>query len=159
VSTNLALRQQEIVEVVFEDKPVSDYMFRARLEILEAVLKDVPGVTLRDDERTPLTHLFAPGLYARKIEIPAYYVLTTGIHATEHIAVISKGSCLVATPEGVVRYEAGDTIITKIGTKRAIFVLEDLVWTTVHNIDASTPEEAINMIEYKSWEDLPCLSG
>ena len=85
--------------------------------------------------------------------------MTTGIHATEHIAVISKGSCLVATQDGVSIYEAGDTIVTKIGTKRAIYVIEDLVWTTVHAIDASTPEEAINMIEYKTWGDVPCLFG
>lgn len=156
---SLALQQKEVVEAVFCNKALTTSMFMTRLQVLENMLLDLPGVTLRNDSHTPLSHFFAPGLYARKIEIPATYILVTGIHATEHIAVVSKGSCLVATPKGTIRYEAGDTIITKIGTKRAIYVTEDLVWTTVHAIDASTPEEAIDMIEYKHWEDMPCLCG
>ena len=155
----LAVYQKTIADRVFTDrvKPIDE--FKYDLKALEDTLLAVPGVTLRDDDRTPLTHLFTPDLYARKIEIPATYMLVTGIHATEHIAVISKGSCLVATPDGIVKYSAGDTIITKIGTKRAIFVLDDLVWTTIHAIHASTPEEAIKMIEFKNWEDVPCLCG
>ena len=157
--SKLALQHKAIADRVFSNKvkPVDE--FRHDLQALEKVLLGVPGVTLRNDDRTPLTELFAPGLYARKIEIPATYMLVTGIHATEHIAIISKGSCLVATQDGIVQYKAGDTMITKIGTKRAIFVQEDLVWTTVHAIDVSTPEEAIEMIEFKSWEDVPCLCG
>lgn len=153
----LAIQQRAIADRVFSHRVKPIVEFRHDLQELEEVLLAVPGVTLRDDDRTPLSHFFASGLYARKIEIPATYMLVTGIHSTEHIAVISKGTCFVATPEGVIRYSAGDTIITKVGTKRAIYVLEDLVWTTIHAIDASTPDEAINMIEFKSWEDLPCL--
>ena len=156
---SLALQHKEITARVFEHrvKPIDE--FRHDLQQLENVLLDLPGVTLRDDPVTPLSHFFTPDLYARKIEIPAAYVLVTGIHATEHIAVISKGSCLVATPDGVIKYQAGDTIITKVGTKRAMLVLEDLIWTTIHAISASTPEEAIEMIEFKPLEDVPCQYG
>lgn len=155
----LAIQHKTITDLVFNDQVKSIAGFRRDLQALEDMLLTVPGITLRDDDRTPLSHFFTKDQYARKIEIPATYMLVTGIHATEHIAVISKGSCLVATPEGVIKYSAGDTLITKIGTKRAIYVLEDLVWTTIHAIHASTPEEAIKMIEFKNWEDMPCLCG
>jgi len=155
----LVIQHKQAADLVFTNKVKSLAIFRRDLQQLEDLILAVPGVTLRNDDRTPLTHLFTPNLYARKIEIPATYMLITGIHATEHIAVISKGSCLVATPDGIVKYAAGDVMVTKIGTKRAIFVIEDIVWTTVHAITANDPEEAINMIEFKTWEDMPCQFG
>lgn len=156
---DLAIQQGQMVRSIFSGAKVPKKLFMAGLQTLEDTLMDTVGVTLRNDDRTPLVHRFAPGLYAREIKIPATYLLVTGIHATEHFAIISKGKCLVATEDGVQVVQAGDTLRTKICTKRAIYVLEDLQWTTVHAIDASTPEEAIGMIEYKGWEDCKWLFG
>jgi hypothetical protein len=46
-------------------------------------------------------HHFAPGSYAREIEIPAGSRVVGKIHRHAHVNVISKGHVLVATPDGV----------------------------------------------------------
>ena len=150
---NLALQQKELVDTVFTDKQVSREVFRANVQKLENMLKDVPGYTKRYDAPLKYNHYFTPGQYAREITIPERFLLTTGIHATEHIAIISKGKCMIATEDGLQIVEAPHTMITKIGTKRAIYVIEEVVWTTIHAIAATTEEEAIEQIEFKSWDD------
>lgn len=77
-------------------------------------------------------HWFAPGLYGREITIPANMALTTMIHASEHIAIVSKGSLTVYSESGVEKIEAPYTMITKIGTKRAIYTHSETVFTTIH---------------------------
>ena len=141
------------VSKVFSDKAVSKADFIKSLQVLEDTLLALPGAIKRYDPVLKYEHRFAPGLYAREITIPAGMVLTTGIHKTEHFAIVSKGKCIVATEDGTECIEAPHTIHTMIGTKRAILVLEELVWTTIHAIDATTEEEAIEMIEYKSWDE------
>ena len=106
-------------------------------------------------------HWFAPGLYAREILIPAGIALTTMIHASEHIAILSKGSMTIYTENGTELVEAPFTMITKIGTKRAILTLEDVVFTTIHhNPDNETDIDTLvsmmtftNELEYQRYED------
>jgi hypothetical protein len=77
-------------------------------------------------------HWFAPELYGREITMPANIALTTMIHASEHIAILSKGSMTIYSEDGVKRVEAPCTMITKIGTKRAIYTHSEVVFTTIH---------------------------
>lgn len=77
-------------------------------------------------------HWFAPELYGREITMPANLALTTMIHASEHIAILSKGSMTIYSENGVERVEAPHTMITKIGTKRAIYTHSEVVFTTIH---------------------------
>lgn len=80
----------------------------------------------------PLRHHFAPGLYAREMFLCAPTVIVGKIHRHEHVNTVSKGRCLVFTEDGPQMIEAGDTFISKLGTKRIVFVLEDVLWTTTH---------------------------
>jgi len=77
-------------------------------------------------------HWFAPGLYGREITMPANMALTTMIHATEHIAFLLSGSMTIYSEDGTFEIEAPHTMITKIGTKRAIYTHSIVVFTTVH---------------------------
>ena len=80
----------------------------------------------------PLRHHFAPGTYAREIFLRAGTVIVGKIHRHAHINVVSAGKCLVFTDEGPQHVEAGETWGSKAGTKRIVFVIEDTLWTTVH---------------------------
>lgn len=99
---------------------------RVAICALEAASRDLP------QQELPLRHHFAPGQYAREIFMAAGRAVVGKIHRHAHINVVSKGSCIVYTEDGTKRLEAGDTFVSLPGTKRAVFVLEDVLWTTVH---------------------------
>lgn len=99
---------------------------RAALVALEQESRKHPQVD------PPLRHHFAPGLYAREIFMHAGLVVVGKIHWHAHVNTVSKGACIVVTEDGLQRLEAGDTWVSKAGTKRAVFVEQDVLWTTVH---------------------------
>lgn len=81
----------------------------------------------------PVTHLFTDGMYVREIFMPAGSLVTSKIHKTEHPFVLSKGKLLVSIDKGEwVEMEAPFTGITKPGTRRVAYILEDVIWTTFH---------------------------
>jgi len=84
----------------------------------------------------PLVNRFTDGMYIREIFMPANTIWTSRIHATEHPYVISCGKAAVSLDaKEWNEVFAPFTGITKPGTRRIIFVLEDCVWTTFHKID------------------------
>ena len=98
-----------------------------RVAEIETMLASMPQVEL------PVKHRFTPGLYAREIFMPAGTVLTSKIHITEHMFVVSQGSALVWTEEqGVMTVKAPHTGVTPAGTRRVLYILEDTIWTTFH---------------------------
>lgn len=99
---------------------------RARILDLEAAMMDLPQLEIKT------THHFCNGVYAREIFIPKGTVLTGKIHKTEHLNIVSQGKIAVYTEEGMSEIEAPCTIVSKPGTKRVGFALEDTVWTTIH---------------------------
>lgn len=107
------------------------------------------------DSFTELTtnHIFTPGLYVREVLMKKGDFITTRIHLTEHPFVISHGHVLVWTGDlGVVELGAPFTGITKPGTRRLIYMLEDTIWSTCHaNPDNETdPEKIIEKITYNN---------
>lgn len=76
---------------------------------------------------------FTPGLYIREIHVPAGTLFTSMKHRTTHPFVMTRGKIqVISENEGRVTYEAPLTGITEAGTHRAVYVLEDVVWTTFH---------------------------
>jgi hypothetical protein len=99
---------------------------REKVEQLEKMMQAYDPAVL------PIKHHFADGIYAREMFIPAGAVLTGAVHKTNHMCILSKGHVRVATDEGPVDLVAPAAIIAKPGAKRAIFALEDSVWTNIH---------------------------
>ena len=89
----------------------------------------------------PLTHRFTDGMYIREIIMPAGSMWTSKIHKTEHPYVVSYGKAAVSI-DGQEWYEiiAPYTGITKPGTRRVLYILEDCVWTTFHRIEGMKSE-------------------
>ena len=96
---------------------------RDKLATLEAQLSKVPQVAC------PIRHYFAPGLYAREINIPAGTVLVGAIHKTENLIVVSLGRLRMVTDDGTKEVAAGDTFTCRAGMKNAAIALEDTRWT------------------------------
>lgn len=100
-----------------------------KIDELEAAL--IQG----EEPDCPLVHRFTKGLYIREVFMPAGSFLTTKIHKTEHPFIISKGKVNVMIGEEVVTLEAPYFGITRPGTRRVIYVMEDCTWTTIHRND------------------------
>jgi hypothetical protein len=84
----------------------------------------------------PLVHRFTDGMYIREIFMPKDSIVTSKIHNTNHPYTISKGKAMVTIDNGEwVELEAPYTGITKAGTRRVLYVLEDCIWTTYHPIE------------------------
>jgi hypothetical protein len=93
---------------------------------LESALLTMPQVDC------PVRNVFADGLYAREMTIPAGTVITGAVHKTQHITIISKGRVHVLRPEGPLEFAAPAMFISEPGVKNAVHALEDTVWTTLH---------------------------
>lgn len=77
-------------------------------------------------------HYFADGMYARVVIQPAGSLIVGKVHKREHFYIITKGRVEVGCDDETTIYEAGDVIVSKPGTKRAILALEDSIFMTVH---------------------------
>lgn len=131
----------------------------ARKETIDNIFALEDHLLKRDDclylEDMEYKHWFAPGLYGREITMPANLALTTMIHASEHIAILSKGSMTIYSENGTERVEAPYTMITKIGTKRAIYTHSEIVFTTIHtNEDNETDiDKLVDKMTFKTEQD------
>jgi len=105
----------------------------------EDQLKQDKDVKIGDNLLCPLKHSFSDGIYVREIFIPAGTMLTGKIHKHAHPNFLMSGKVEVITEGGGYETLQGPvSMISKAGTKRAINVLEDCVWITVHHNPTNT---------------------
>ncbi|MBQ5963142.1 hypothetical protein [Massilia sp. ZL223] len=131
---------------------------REQIERLEAQMRMMEQLPIEP------VHHFADGLYAREITILAGTILTGKVHSTEHLNIVSKGRIAVWTEDGMKIVAAPCTLVSRPGTKRVGFALEDTVWTTIHanpqNLtDLGALELALieNTLLTHTTENAPCL--
>lgn len=106
------------------------------LNLLEQIIARCP--TMEHEE----VHRFTPGLYSRQIFLKAGNICTSNIHKTEHQFIISKGKCRIWDGmNGWQTYEAPHHGITYPGTRRALHILEDVIFTTFHVTDKTDLKE------------------
>lgn len=113
---------------------------RTAIMEFQAILENDPNAV--GPESCPVFHHFAPGQYGREIHMPAGMRVVGKIHKHAHVNVISKGKVRVYTEqEGLLELEAPLTFVSSPGTKRAVYVVEDTVWTTFHCTTKTNLEE------------------
>lgn len=105
----------------------------------EAIMRTQPQLKLE------VKHYFSKGVYARELHIPANTTLTGEIHKFENLNILSQGSMLVSTEEGVIQVDAPFTVVSPAGTKRIAHTLTDCIWTTIHG----TEERNVELIKQK----------
>jgi hypothetical protein len=133
-----------------------EQIMRLQESIIEKLRADGKDVVIGQfNDLCPVTHHFAPGLYAREILLPAGSVVVGKIHRHAHINTISKGRVSVATEFGLQEYVAPYTFVSKPGTKRAVVAHEDTIWTTYHpteETDLAKIEEYVIAPSYEALE-------
>jgi hypothetical protein len=111
-------------------------------------------------DKFPVTHHFAPGVYAREMFLPADHTIIGKIHRHAHINIISKGRVKVSTEEGSEEIDATEhpiTFTSLAGTKRAVYVIEDTIWTTIHVTNETDLEKIEEEIIAESYDDLKLI--
>ena len=107
-------------------QPAARHVTREQVIALERAIGKLPQADC------PVWHVFAPGLYARKMLIPAGVVLTGAVHRTEHLCIVS-GDIEVTTDGSIRRItDAQAVFVSTPGAKRAGYAHSDTYWTTVH---------------------------
>lgn len=100
---------------------------------LERISRECLELGTFEPAEVKLEHYFAPGVYVRQVTMPAGCSIVGKIHKTEHVCIVSRGRVISCTELEGTREIAGPvTFVTPAGTKRALYVLEECVWATVH---------------------------
>lgn len=96
---------------------------------------------VNDTENCPLKHYFSDGIYVREITIPAGMVIVGKIHKHRHPNFLLKGKVMVITEQkGEEMIEGPCFMMSEGGTKRALYAVTDLVWTTIHHNPTNTED-------------------
>lgn len=98
----------------------------------------------------PLTHTFSDGIYAREIFMPKGLFIVGHVHNTTHINIVSTGRALVWMNGEMNEVTAPYTFESKAGTRKALFIFEDMFWTTIHRTDETNIEVLENTLIDKS---------
>lgn len=117
------------------------------MDQIEADILRLPPVQI------DIRHIIAPGIITREMRAPAGAFITSKTHKTEHIFMLLQGSILVRTEaDGVVRIDAPFTGKTFPGTRRVAYVIEDVIWSTIHATNLTDPEELEKeiIVDYKN---------
>ena len=113
---------------------------RARIKAFENAM-EADGAVMEDDPHVakggldPVNH-FTDGMYARELFMPAGVYLTSKVHKTNHFTFVMYGKAAVIDERtGPTIIEGPCMIKTPAGTKRALQILTDSLWITVHATD------------------------
>ena len=121
---------------------------REQLYALQASMGGLP------EAECPLQHVFAPGAYARTIFLPEGTVIVGKIHKHQHLNILSQGEVQVLTESGGVEHLRGPlTMVSPAGTKRAVFAVTDVVWTTIHLTNETDLAKIEDETIAKTYED------
>jgi hypothetical protein len=127
------------------DAPLSEGERLSRRAKIDALEEHMKGMAEGDQIAVgPMTsHLFASGVYARRMDIPAGVLVVGGLHRTEHLAILLKGKVRITTEEGAVELEAPQVMVAPPGTKRIAYAITDAAWISVHAVGEERDVEEI----------------
>ena len=122
---------------------------RERILALEHSMRPLEQIDMQ------LTHVFAPGAYARTIVLPKGIVVVGKIHKHAHLNVVSSGSVSVVTEFGRMDITGPHIFTSQAGSKRALYVHEETVWTTIHLTEKTDLDDIESEIIAKDYDELP----
>lgn len=102
----------------------------------------------------PVKHHFSEDSYGREIFLPADSYVIGKIHRHAHLNVISQGECYVLTEDGINHLKAPLTFVSLAGTKRVVYAVTDVVWTTCHVTKETDLEKIESDIIAPTYNDL-----
>lgn len=99
---------------------------RAGISRVKAEMAKLPQV------EQPLKHDFLPGLYLRTIVNPQGSIVGTKIHREANVSTILRGKLQCITEDGLEILTAPCQFITKPGTERILYAVEETEFSTTH---------------------------
>lgn len=131
--------------------------FRDKITVAETGLLEIDDALQGNDieKLCPLVHSFGDGCYIRQIFMPKDTLITSKIHKVTHPYFVMTGKASVATENDVEIIQAPYQGITQAGTKRALYIHEDMIWITVHvtdETDLKKIEEEIIAKDFKEYD-------
>lgn len=101
----------------------------------------------------PLLHDFSPGLYMRRIFMPKDTFVIGKTHKTEHFNIILSGAANVMIDGEVRLIKAPHVFKSGVGAKKALFILEDMIWMTTHPTDETDLDKLEKMFVLSEEEE------
>ncbi len=137
-----------------ETKDIANIEFRDKvMEMQEGILGMEGALQGEDlDKLCPLKHSYGDGCYIREIFMPKGTLIVSKIHKKTHPYFVMTGKASVVTEDGIEVIEGPYQGITKAGTKRSLYIHEDMVWTTVHVTEETDLDKIENEIISKDFE-------
>lgn len=111
---------------------------RSQVEALQAAMSEMPQY------EPPTEHWFHGGMYCRQVWRPAGCTIIGKVHKKEHFYVVVSGTICVTTDDGVQTITGPKVLLSRPGTKRAVYAVTDALCITFHVAEATTVEEAEN---------------
>lgn len=132
--------------------------FRTMIVKAEKQMMKTEGAFIGHDseEICPLKHSFGDGIYVREIFNPKGALIITKIHKKTHPFFLLKGKMWIVTEKGIKLVKAPYQGMTKAGTKRAIYAIEDVIFITVHVTENTDLDEIEDEIISKNFEEYEC---
>lgn len=114
--------------------PATD--MRERVDRLQAELAQL-------EQYVPVTkNTFHGGMLCREVWRDADTLVVGKVHKHEHFYMVVSGTLVVTTDEGVERITGPQLVLSKAGTKRAVYSETATHTITFHRTDATTVEDA-----------------
>lgn len=125
---------------VSESKEITPLQMRTEINNLEQEMKAHPEAISVID----VMHHYTNGVYARTVLMKAGDLIVGKIHKHEHLVIVSAGRARVVSEEfGAKEIVAPSVFKSPPGVKRALLILEDMIWTTIHKNESNTQDMAV----------------
>jgi len=105
----------------------------------------------------PLTHHFAPGIYAREIFIPGGYVIIGKIHKHNHFIIFLDGDVTIVSEKGKEHITKPGIMISPMGIKRAVYANKDSRIITIHPTEETDLDKIEDEVIAKDYSELEKL--
>jgi hypothetical protein len=132
---------------------VSNLAIRTNLAELESAMQGVDP-----DFKEGLNHYFGYRTYAREMTLEAGNLVVGKLHRFPCINILSKGKVRVEGEFESTEYTAPHTWVSCAGTKRAIYVIEDCIWTGMWENPTDT-RDLEEIEQYLIADDYSALEG
>lgn len=91
----------------------------------------------------PITkHYFHAGMYCREVWRDGGVLVVGKVHKKEHFYLIVSGTVVITTDDGVQRITGPAMLLSKPGTKRAVYSETPALCMTFHRTDSVTVDDA-----------------
>ncbi len=111
------------------------------LPTLDAIKHFQDVVSKLDQVQLETKHHFADGMYCRELFRPADTTIVGKVHKREHFYIVLSGEVTVVGDGFRERIKAPRILISKPGTKRAVYAHVDSICITIHRTDKTDLDE------------------